>query len=159
MERGPATRDYLLSSLLLMIIGWGGLGLLIFVLSIPPLVWARWGFFALWFTALSGTALPVAYFLNVRFPSDAPAEPHTIVRQACWVGVYGSILAWLQLGNVMAFWMWTGLAGGLVGIEYLFRLRERSRWRPPDETVESVPGPNMIGADEGWLEEPDEPTE
>jgi hypothetical protein len=48
-----------------------------------------------------------------------------------WVGVYGAVLAWLQLGHVLAFWMWMGLAGGLIGIEYLIRFRERSRWLPP----------------------------
>ena len=57
-----------------MIIGWGGLILLFFCFEIPPLVWARWGFFALWFIALTGTALPITYFLNLRFPSDPPAE-------------------------------------------------------------------------------------
>jgi hypothetical protein len=131
MERGPTTRQYIYSSIFLMFIGWAGLILMIFVLSVPPLVWARWGFFALWFIALSGTALPISYYLNLRFPSDPPAEPSTIVRQALWVGVYGSVLAWLQLGHVLAFWIWMGLAGGLIGVEYLIRLRERSRWTPP----------------------------
>ena len=131
MEDSPPAKQYLVSSLILMAVGWGGLALLILIYSVPPFVWARWGFFALWFTALSGTALPVAYFLNLRFPSVPPVEPRTIVRQALWVGIYGSVLVWLQLGRVMAFWIWIGLAGGLIGIEYLIRLREQSRWRPP----------------------------
>jgi len=131
MQGSPPARQYLLSSLFLMVVGWGGLALLILVYGVPPFVWARWGFFALWFTALSGTALPITYFLNLRFPSDPPVEPQTTVRQAMWFGVYGSILAWLQLGRVMAFWVWIGLAGGLIGVEYLIRLREQSRWRLP----------------------------
>jgi drug/metabolite transporter (DMT)-like permease len=131
MHAAPDTRDYMSSAALLMLAGWGGLVLLIFVFQLPPLVWARWGFFALWFTALSGTALPIAYFLNLRFPSVPPAEPAAIVRQALWVGVYGSVIAWLQLGHVMAFWMWIGLAAGLIAVEYLIRLRERAVWTPP----------------------------
>jgi hypothetical protein len=131
MERDPGVRQYLTSSLFLMAVGWGGLALLILVYNVPPLVWARWGFFALWFTALSGTALPIMYFLNLRFPSDPQVEPHAVVRQSMWVGVYGAMLAWLQLGRVMAFWMWMGLAGGLIGVEYLIRLREQARWQPP----------------------------
>jgi hypothetical protein len=131
MRHDPGARQYLTSALFLMALGWGGLALLIFVYGVPPLVWARWGFFALWFTALTGTALPIMYFLNLRFPSNPPVEPHAIVRQAMWVGVYGALLAWLQLGRVMAFWMWIGLGGGLVGVEYLFRLREQARWQPP----------------------------
>ncbi len=131
MDRVPTFGQYLASSLFLIVLGWGGLVLLLFVFDVPPLVWARWGFFALWFIALTGTALPAAYFFNRRFPSDPPAEPHAIVRQAMWVGVYGATLVWLQLGHLVNLWVWMGLGGGLIAIEYLIRLRERSRWRPP----------------------------
>lgn len=132
MERDPSAGQYLLSAVFLMLIGWGGLALMIFVFNLPPLVWARWGFFALWFVGLTGTALPATYFLNLRFPSNPPAEPKTIVRQAIWMGVYGSVLAWLQLGHLITLGVWMGLAGGLIGIEYLVRLRERAQWRPPE---------------------------
>jgi hypothetical protein len=159
MERDPSPRQYLISALFLMAVGWGGLVLLILVYEVPPFVWARWGFFALWFTALTGTSLPIMFFLNLRFPSDPPAEPYAIVRQAMWVGVYGAVLAWLQLGRVMAFWMWIGLAGGLIGVEYLIRLREQARWRPPSvardgraASLNSAPGrkrmPERPGGDE-----------
>jgi len=117
-----------------MIAGWGGLALMVFFFQEPPLVWARWGFFVLWFVGLSGTALPLVYFLNLRFPRVPPAEPHTIVRQSMWFGVYGSLIAWLQLGRVMAFWLWIGLATGLAVVEYLLSLRERARWRPPPQS-------------------------
>jgi hypothetical protein len=133
MDQAPSTRQYLFSGLFLMLVGWGGLVLLIMVFAVPPLVWARWGFFALWFIALTGTALPVVYFLNMRFPSEPRAEPNAIVRQAVWVGVYGATLAWLQLGQLSTLWVWLGLAGGLVAIEYLIRSRERTRWSPPAE--------------------------
>lgn len=136
MERSPSAAQYISSAIFLMLVGWGGLALVIFVFSLPPLVWARWGFFALWFTGLTGLALPVTYFLNLRFPSDPPAEPGAIVRQAVWVGTYGSVLLWLQLGHLITLWVWLGLAGGLVGIEYLIRLRERARWRPPESLDE-----------------------
>lgn len=132
MERSPSTGQYMASALFLTLVGWGGLALIIFVFNLSPLVWVRWGFFALWLIALTGTALPLMYFLNLRFPSDPPAEPDAIVRQAIWIGVYGSVLAWLQLGHLITLWVWMGLAGGLVGIEYLIRLRERTRWRPPE---------------------------
>jgi hypothetical protein len=154
MERPPSARQYLVSSLFLMAAGWGGLLLLIFVFQLPPVVWARWGFFALWFTALSGTALPVVYFLNLRFPSNPPAEPRSIVRQALWVGVYGCLVAWLQLGQVMAFWIWMGLAGGLIVVEYLIRLRERARWRPPTPMGHHAASTDVYesGSTPSWLE-------
>jgi hypothetical protein len=131
MDNAPTFRQYLFSTLFLMSVGWGGLVVMIFVFNEPPLVWARWGFFTLWFIALAGTALPIMFLLNLRFVSDPPAEPHTIVRQALWVGVYGATLAWLQIGHLVTLWVWMGLAGGLIAIEYLIRLRERSRWQPP----------------------------
>jgi hypothetical protein len=129
MDEQPTFRPYLIQSLVLMIAGWGGLALLFNYTE--PFVLARLAFFILWVMALSGTALPFAYFLNRRFPSDPPAEPKVIVRQALWVGVYGAILAWLQLGRLLSMWVWMGLAGGLIAVEYLIRLRERARWKPP----------------------------
>ena len=131
MTDTPSFRQYFFSSLFLMVIGWGGLGLLILVFAVPPLVWARWGFFALWFIALTGTALPITYFLNLRFLSEPPAESNVIVRQAMWVGFYGATLAWFQLGHLMTLWVWMGLGGGLIAVESLIRWRERARWRPP----------------------------
>jgi len=128
MDEKPFFRLYLAPTLILFVLGWGGwLAVVNFTL---PFVWPRWGFFALWLMALTGTALPVVYFFNVRFPSDPPAEPHVIVRQALWAGVYGATLAWLQLGRLVTLWVVLGLAGGLTAIEYLIRLRERARWRP-----------------------------
>jgi hypothetical protein len=111
------------------VVGWGGLYLI--VTYTLPFVWLRWGFFLLCILALTGTALPFTYFINRRFPSDPPAEPNVIVRQALWVGVYGATLAWLQLGRLVSLYVWMGLAGGLIVVEYLIRLREKSRWKPP----------------------------
>lgn len=143
-----------------MLAGWGGLGLLIFFFQVPPVVWARWGFFALWFTALTGTALPIVYFLNLRFPSEPRAEPNAIVRQALWFGVYGATLAWLQLGQLATLWVWLGLAGGLIAIEYVIRSRERARWRPPGELPEeSANDAHFVEAGEPYTTGGDEPTQ
>ena len=141
MQHEPAFRQYAYSALFLMAIGWGGLTLLIFVFAVPPLVWARWGFFALWFAALTGTALPVMYFLNLRFPSVPSATSNVIVRQAMWTGFYGAALAWFQLGHLVTLWVWLGLAAGLVAVEALIRWRERVRWRPPSP-ASTIPIPN-----------------
>ena len=143
-----------------MIVGWGGLALLIFVFSVPPFVWARWSFFALWFIALSGTALPIVYFLNVRFPSEPRAEPNVIVRQALWVGVYGATIAWLQLGQLVTLWVWAGLGAGLVAIEYVIRSRERALWRPPQDPIdEPMLDAQYIDSSGGQAAENDESTQ
>ncbi|MDW7756027.1 MAG: hypothetical protein SCH68_12790, partial [Brevefilum sp.] len=80
--------------------------------------------------ALTGPALPIVYFLNKRFPSDLPVEGMVILRQAMWVGVFGSTVAWLQLGRVLTPVMALILAGVFALIEFLLRLFERSRWNP-----------------------------
>lgn len=118
-----------LTSLLLMIVGWGGLYFL--VTQTLPYVWPRWGFFVLILMALTGTALPIVYFFHRRFPGEKPAEANVLVRQALWFGVYGAILAWLQLDRLVTIYIILGLAGGLIAIEYFMRLREKAQWKPP----------------------------
>jgi len=122
-------RNYLLSTLALIIVGWGGI-VALFYYSLP-FVWSRWGFFVLGIMALTGTALPVVYFLNRRFPTEPPAESNVIVRQSLWVGVYAATIAWLQLGRLVTLYVILGLAGGLIAMEYFIRIREKANRTPP----------------------------
>ena len=121
-----------ISSLVLLLVGWGGLYFLI--TQTLPLVWARWGFFVLGFLAITGVALPLVYFFHWRFPDEKPAEASVVTRQAMWFGVYGATLAWLQLGRLVTVYVILGLAGGLLAIEYFIRLREKAHWKPPVQT-------------------------
>ena len=129
MPENTSFRSFIIPTLLLIFGGWGGVAALI--LFTEPLVWMRWALFALLFLALTGTALPIVYFFHLRFPSVPPAGPRVIVRQAQWVGVYGLVLLWLRWGSLLTLWLMLGFAGGLLAIEWLIRLRERSRWSPP----------------------------
>jgi hypothetical protein len=130
MENQPLPfKPFAFSSLLLMIVGWGGLYFII--TQTLPYVWPRWGFFVLVLIALTGTLLPIVYFFHRRFPGELPVEANVIVRQAMWFGIYGATLAWLQLGRLVTVYVVLGLAGGLVAIEYFTRLREKAHWRPP----------------------------
>jgi hypothetical protein len=52
------------------------------------------------------------------------------LRQAIWVAIYLPTLAWLQIGRVLTPAMALLLAIGLILIEWLLRLRERSQWKP-----------------------------
>jgi hypothetical protein len=119
---------YLLTGFGMAIAGWGGLFLL-FNLSLPFLGF-RWLFFVLLTLALTGIALPVTHFLNLRFPSNPPAGPTVIVRQALWLGVLGDLLAWFQLGRLLTPILSIFMAVGLIIIEILLRLNERSRFKP-----------------------------
>ena len=129
MDEQLRFKPFGLTSLGLMIVGWSGLYFL--VNQTLPYVWPRWGFFVLVFMALTGTALPIVYFLHRRFSGEKAAEANVIVRQALWFGVYGATLAWLQLGRLVTIYVILGLAGGLAAIEYFTRLREKSHWKPP----------------------------
>lgn len=136
MDENPTFKPFRWSALALIVIGWGGL---YFILTQTlPYVWSRWGFFVLVLMALTGTALPAVYFFHKRFPGEEPAEPHVIIRQSLWVGVYGATLAWLQLGRLVTLYVILGLAGGLIAAEYFIRVREKASRRPPvipnDET-------------------------
>ncbi len=121
-------RTFLPLALVLTLIGWGGLFLIIH--NTVPNLMPRWFFFFLGVQALTGPILPVVFFLNQRFPSDPPVEDMVILRQSLWVGVFGSTVAWLQLGRVLTPGLALILAGVFILIEFLLRLFERSRWNP-----------------------------
>ena len=124
----PTVSSFLSTTIILVILGWGGLFLL-FQRTMPT-VGPRWLFFFLWVLALTGTALPGVAFLNRRFPTVPPATPGIIIREAIWVGLYGATLAWLQLGRVLNLALAVLLASGFIAIEILVRMRERSQWEP-----------------------------
>jgi hypothetical protein len=132
MDEQLKFKPFGISALLLLFPGWGGLYFII--TQTLPYVWPRWGFFVLALMALTGTVLPIVFFFHKRFPDEKPAEAGVIVRQAVWFGVYGATLAWLQLGRLVTVYVILGLAGGLLAIEYLIRLREKSHWKPPAQT-------------------------
>ncbi len=119
---------YLASAISLFVLGWGAAAMAIF--SLTPTVWARWLLFFGGTLGLTGLAMPVTWFLNLRFPSEPPAGSTVIVRQAIWVGVYGVVLVWLQQARLVTLWIGLILAIGLVAIEYLVRMREKARWQP-----------------------------
>ena len=125
----PLFGSFLWISLVLCVIGWGGLIVIDVSLTLPTLA-PRWLFFFLLTLAFSGIALPVTYFLNRRFPTDPPVDSSVVLREAMWFGVYGSLLAWLQMGRVLTSGLALVLAVGLVLVEFLLRLSERSQWCP-----------------------------
>lgn len=116
------------AAIILMILGWGGLYAIITLTE--PSGGTRWVFFFASVLALTGTILPLVAFLNRRFPSSPPASTGVIMRQAIWIGIYLPALAWLRIGRVLTSSMALLIAIGLILIEWLLRLRERSQWKP-----------------------------
>jgi len=117
----------------LMFVGWGGmLALLLFTV---PTVDARWMFFVLGLSALTGTSIPFIVFLSRRFGKN-PLSVNVLMRQAIWVGVIGCILAWLQLGRALTWTIGLLIVSVIVGIEWLIEIRERSLWNPNNANEE-----------------------
>ena len=123
----PRVANFLPASILLFIIGWGGLAALI--ITTLPTVGPRWLFFFLCVMAVTGTTLPITAFLNRRFPSTPPPTNMVVVRQALWFAVYISTMIWLQMGRVLNPALAILLAIGLSLIEFLLRLSEKSQWK------------------------------
>jgi hypothetical protein len=128
--RTPSPFAFLPTTVLLLAVGLGGL-LVLFNFTVPNL-FPRWLFFFLVTVAFTGLALPAVSFLNFRFPSDPPAPVRVIVRQALWVGVYAATVAWLQFGRVFNTALAVLTAFAFIFIEWVLRLRERSRWESPE---------------------------
>jgi hypothetical protein len=130
----PSVKSVLPAAITLAVIGWGGLVAVVYLTL--PTVGPRWLFFFMGVLALTGSALPFLAFLNRRFPTTPPATSGVILRQSLWVGIYGTTLAWLQIGRVLTLPMALVLAVGLLIIEWLMRLREKSQWKPDKERSE-----------------------
>jgi len=122
------------TSVLIAFIGW--VGLFFLLQYTQPFLGPRWLFFFLLTMGVSGAALPVVYFLNIRFPQEPPANTPVIIRQAVWFAIFTDLLAWLQLGRVLNSILIVVIAIGIIVIENLIRLVERSRWQPASETDE-----------------------
>jgi hypothetical protein len=134
MPRIASIRSFLFIGLLLSLFGWGGL--VYVIMYTLPTLGPRWLFFFFLVIGMSGASMPVIAFLHLRFPADPPSAPGVVVRQAIWVGIYGGLLAWLQLGRVLDTARAVFLAAGFILIEILLRLRERSQFRPTDSDGE-----------------------
>ena len=110
--------------------GWSGLIWLI--TNQLPTVPNRWLFFAFFQIALTGTALPLMRYLNKRFSRQRSLyiEPGVLVRQAIWIGLLGTSYAWLLIPRLLSLPLALVLFFGLIGIEILLRIRERTQWHP-----------------------------
>ena len=138
MNNAPAPADrhtaLTIAASFLAVIGWGGL---LFLLNAAlPTVGPRWLFFALWFVALTGTALPFVRYLNKRFAKTPPSDG-VLLRQSIWVGLFGATCAWLQLGRALNWATGLLLAAALIAIEIFTLLRARSQWNPDEPSPTS----------------------
>ncbi len=124
----PKLRIFVITGVILALVGWGGMAAVIF-LTLPTLG-PRWLFYFFLTIALTGTTLPLVGLLNARFPTRPQASGNVVLREAIWIGIFGGLIAWLLRGHVLSTSLAIFLGGGLILIEVLLRLRERSRFKP-----------------------------
>ena len=125
----PDQTGLLIAAAFLAFGGWTGL-ILLFSMALPNLG-ARWLFFVLWVIALTGTAVPFVRYLNRRF-AKGQVPPAVMLREALFVGLFGAVLAWLQVSRVLTAPVALLIAAGLAALDGLLRLRDRSRWIPEE---------------------------
>lgn len=130
MNKFPSFTNVLLISAILC--GIGVLGFLIIIFATLPTLGPRWLFFFLATSLLAGLSLPLIHFLHRRFPGDTPVNMNVLLRQSLWVGIFFDLLAWLQLGRALNNVRAIFIAIGLMVIEFLLRLRERSQFKPDE---------------------------
>jgi len=127
----PPFLPILLTAILLAAIGWTGLYFL--VMLTDPDLGPRWLFYFLLTVAVTGTALPLVAFLNRRFATTPPADEGVLLRQTTWVGIFFSLILWLQSGRILNAALAAFLAVSLALIEAILRLNERTRFNPGKE--------------------------
>lgn len=117
-----------LASISLAVFGW--LGLIFIMRQTLPTVGPRWLFFFCLMAAVTGTALPFVSLLRRRFSSDKKPKASAIMRQSLWVAFFVTLCAWLAMNRSFSLPLAFLLGVGLVIIEWLIGLLERSAWRP-----------------------------
>ncbi len=109
------------------VVGW--IGLIFLIYTTLPTVGPRWLFFFLSTLAITGTALPFIWLLHRRFSKSGHAPSSTLLREALLFSLYVEVLIWLQINRSLSLPLAILFALSLIGIEYLLRILERSRWR------------------------------
>ena len=125
---GPTARTVLPISLILAVPGW--IWLIYLVTQTLPDLGSRWMFFAAVMIAVAGSSIPIIAYLNRIIKPFGPATYETIVREGILVGLYAGILLWLNKGQILNFGVAIILAVGMLLVEILLRIRNRSQWHP-----------------------------
>ncbi|CAG0970279.1 MAG: hypothetical protein IAE83_13845 [Anaerolinea sp.] len=90
-----------------------------------PLAFPRWLFFILLYVAITGTIMPLVWYLNQRFSRYRPATGGVILRQSMWFGMFAVVVAWLQMTRALSAPIAFFLGLAMLVIETFLRIRER----------------------------------
>ena len=128
MEEKINFRNIFSTTLILIIIGWGGLGLLL-NFSLPT-IGARWLLFVLLVLGTTGISIPITYGANVLFTSKLHIKAAIVIRESITIGVYFALITWLSIGRLLSFPIAVSIASVLIIIEYFLLLRDLSEKKP-----------------------------
>ena len=123
-------RGVLLASLLMFIVGWGGL-LQLIVSSRPRIGGEIWLFFILLQIAVTGTAIPIVRLVSQRLAQRNDPFPHSgiVVRRSVWIGIIAVTCAWLMIPRYLSLPILLIVILLFVVIEFFLRNRELANER------------------------------
>ncbi len=75
--------------------------------------------------AMTGIALPIAYFLNKRFGEEAP-NFLIVLRQSMWIGFWVAFCLWLQMNRMLGISVALLLAAVIILFEFIVQVRTRA---------------------------------
>ena len=133
------------------LIGWSGVAAVVFLTL--PFLGPRWLFFFSLFLALTGTAMPVVWYLNRRFTAERFPAEGVLVREAIEVASLGVFLVWLQAGRMFTSFLGWIFFAAFLAVELLLRVYEHSRWVPAapaeeEPAIAELPEEDSIEAEE-----------
>lgn len=123
-------RGVILASLLMFIVGWGGLAHL--VLTTRPRIGGElWLFFILLQIAVTGTAVPFVRLLSQRLARSDDPLPLTglVVRRSVWIGIIVVLCAWLMIPRYLSLPIMVIVVLLFIVIEAFLRNRELANER------------------------------
>jgi hypothetical protein len=84
-------------------------------------------FFVLLFVVVTSTMMPVVSYLNARFGTFADERLYRVrfVRQSVWIGVFVTVIAWLQMRRMLGTTRAMIMMAVLILIEVFMITRER----------------------------------
>jgi len=128
-EKGsPPVKTILPVTFILAVPGW--ITLIYLVTQTVPDLSNRWMFYVAIVITVTGSSLPGVAYLNRIIKPFGPATYEIIIREGILVGLYCAILLWLNKGQILTLGLALILFVGLVLVELLVRLRNRSEWHP-----------------------------
>lgn len=127
---GGEQNGVLLASLLMFVIGWGGL-LFLVITARPRIGGEIWLFFILLQIAVTGTAIPILCLISQRLRpvDDRVPLAGVVVRRGVWIGIIVVTCAWLMIPRYMSLPILLILILLFVVIEVFLRNRELANER------------------------------